>query len=142
MSKPFPDLPVVMAICLLVAGCAAGPRVAGPRPQPAGQDVESAIPPAPPEVSPTPPTEADLAADPSRFKGLGSGDVLALLGDPNFRRLEAPAEEWQYYGKKCVLDLFLYDDAGARHVVYAEVRSRTAGEGDACVTGMLAAHKS
>jgi hypothetical protein len=57
-----------------------------------------------------PPTLTDLARGPQRFEGLEGKDVLAALGDPNFRRRDKPAEVWQYYGPGCILDLFLYDD--------------------------------
>ncbi len=59
----------------------------------------------------TPPTLKELAGSPQRFEGLEGKDVLAALGDPNFRRRDKPAEVWQYYGPGCILDLFLYDDA-------------------------------
>jgi hypothetical protein len=65
--------------------------------------------------------------------------VVAWLGDPSFRRRDPPAEVWQYYGDKCVLDLFLYDEDDIQRVARAEIRSRTAGEGNGCLVHMLAA---
>jgi len=62
-----------------------------------------------------------------RFKGMAARDVTAKLGDPSFRRRDPPAEIWQYYGPGCVLDLFLYDEKGAKAVSYAELRGRDPG---------------
>lgn len=31
-----------------------------------------------------------------------------LLGPPQFRRTDAPAELWRYRAGRCILDLFLY----------------------------------
>ncbi|HVI51052.1 MAG TPA: hypothetical protein VM661_07580 [Candidatus Sulfotelmatobacter sp.] len=62
--------------------------------------------------------------DADRFKGKSDKEILAFLGEPSFRRREAPAEVWQYYGQGCVLDLFLYDETGGQRVTHAELRSR------------------
>ena len=85
------------------------------------------------------PTNGELAADLTRFKGLAAKDVTAALGDPNFRRREAPAEIWQYFGASCVLDLFLYEDNGAQRVAHVELRSRTLGQGAqrSCLSQLL-----
>jgi hypothetical protein len=56
--------------------------------------------------------------------GLSAEQVVALLGEPDFRRAEPPAELWQYRGADCVLDIFLYDGAGGFHVVRSETRQR------------------
>ncbi len=98
---------------------------------------------APGDESPTPsgplPTDRELAADPNRLKGFAAGQVVAALGDPNYRRREAPAEVWQYYGPGCVLDLFLYDEKGAQRVAYVEVRNQSAGQSgaSACISQLL-----
>ncbi len=70
------------------------------------QDMAIAVPPKPHAA----PTLNELARGPQRFEGLEGREVLAALGDPNFRRRDKPAEVWQYYGPGCILDLFLYDD--------------------------------
>ena len=44
--------------------------------------------------------------------GVGEAKVTALLGAPHFRRVDAPAELWQYRVNGCVLDLFLYPASG------------------------------
>ena len=40
--------------------------------------------------------------------GLAVPEIIALLGNPQFQRMDAPAELWQYRQNGCVLDLFLY----------------------------------
>ena len=79
---------------------------------------------------------ADLAADPDRFRGLAEQDVIAFLGEPSFRRREKPAEIWQFYGQNCVLDLFLYDDAGIKRVSHAELRGQPS-----CLPRLLEGHR-
>ncbi len=99
--------------------------------------------PAQPEAVPAPgepPAAAGEANDdPGHLRGLLAGDVVAKLGDPSFRRREAPAEIWQYFGPGCVLDLFLYEDKGAQRVTHAELRSRNlnAGAQAACLSQLL-----
>lgn len=77
--------------------------------------------------SPGPSLPLRLAAAPERFQGLGSAELVQLLGAPDFRRRDAGAEIWQYRTGACILDLFLYEDGGAFHVAYAETRSRATG---------------
>ena len=62
--------------------------------------------------------------EPSRLKGLSVQQVQALLGAPAFKRRDAPAEIWQYRGRRCTLDLFIYQDGGSRQrVEHYTVRS-------------------
>lgn len=64
-------------------------------------------------------------ADPSRLKGLSPMQVRAVLGKPMFTRRDAPAEIWQYRGRACTIDLFLYDEAGGQQTVsHVAVRSQ------------------
>ena len=63
---------------------------------------------------------------PERFLGLGTAELAQELGEPQLRRREAPAEIWQYRGKRCVLDLFLYPEAGTLKVTHIEARDRKA----------------
>lgn len=75
-----------------------------------------------PGGSPRPGASGDVSAD--RFNGQTGKEILAALGEPDYRRHEAPAEVWQYYGRGCVLDLFLYNGSGGQRVSYVELRSR------------------
>lgn len=63
-------------------------------------------------------------ADPSRLKGLSPLQVRAVLGKPMFTRRDAPAEIWQYRGRVCTIDLFLYDEGGSQTVTHVAVRSQ------------------
>ena len=64
------------------------------------------------------------APDLKKLGGLSEKDVRHVLGEPDFRREEPPAEIWQYRSADCVLDLFLYDDSGQYRVAYAETHDR------------------
>jgi hypothetical protein len=69
-----------------------------------------------------PPEIKDLA-------GLKPADVLSVLGQPDLKRDEPPAELWQYRAADCVLNLFFYDDAGGYHITHAEAWQRTLAAG-------------
>ena len=92
---------------------------------------------APPGPRPALPME-DLPGEDSLI-GLSSDAITAVLGPPQFRRREAPAEIWRYRTKTCFLDLFLYQDGAALQVAHVEVRGPdVATIGDkACYLGLL-----
>lgn len=134
LGRILPPFAVVAAV-LSLAACAAPNQAKAPsttQVQPAAYTPppEQTLPPAGPDAAH--PSLADLARGPQRFEGLAGKEVLAALGDPNFRRRESPAEIWQYYGPGCILDLFLYDDTPATSggvapdgkVAHAELRGR------------------
>ena len=77
------------------------------------------------------PTPASLGYTPALgdLTGMAPAQVAALLGDPDLRRRDPPAEIWQYRSADCVLDLFFYDDNGREHLVYTESRPRVAQRG-------------
>ena len=58
------------------------------------------------------------------LRGLKAAEIVSLLGEPAFRRVEPPAELWQYRTRDCVLDLFFYPQAGGYRVSAAETRGR------------------
>jgi hypothetical protein len=62
--------------------------------------------------------------DLKRLSGLSDKDVQRVLGEPDFRREEPPAQIWQYRSAECVLDLFLYGETGQYRVAYAETHDR------------------
>lgn len=67
-----------------------------------------------PLPSEPPPPETLIGAD---------RDTLAeRLGKPVFLMRAQASEIWQYRAQDCVLDLFLYEDAGAMRVTYIEAR--------------------
>ncbi len=56
--------------------------------------------------------------------GLRPREVVALLGQPDLRRDEPPAELWQYSAADCVLNLFFYRDANGYRLMRAETWDR------------------
>jgi hypothetical protein len=102
-------LPIALGIVL--GGCQS------PEPVSQSSAPTAAEPPAPVQPASTPP-------DFEKLQGLTAAELLRLLGEPDFRRQEPPAEVWQYRGADCVLDLFLYKSAEAYRVAYADTRNR------------------
>ncbi len=81
--------------------------------------------PAPPEPAPAEPASARITELPV-LTGLGPAELVALFGEPDFRRRDPPAELWQYRSADCVLDVFLYGEGGTYRVVRSETRDRHA----------------
>lgn len=80
-----------------------------------------------PDAAPEPktaalPPEPVIDDDPARILGLGPDKLTEILGRPELTRREPPAEIWQYRGKSCVFDVFLYEEAGLVRVTYLEAR--------------------
>ena len=102
----------------------------------APQSAQPEVEPEPPAATtPQPATEPEIAAlppepviddDPARILGLGPDKLTELLGQPELMRHEPPAEIWQYRGKTCVFDVFLYQEAGSVRVTYLEARDGSA----------------
>jgi hypothetical protein len=65
------------------------------------------------------------APDIKDLNGLKPDDVLSMLGQPDLRRDEPPAEVWQYRAADCVLNLFFYDEAGGYRLAHTESWQRT-----------------
>jgi hypothetical protein len=82
----------------------------------------ASLPSSPPPAAPALPTSATAAS----LLGLSGPELSALIGPPRWRRSESPAEVWQYQGQTCVLDVYLYQEAGAVRVVHAEARDESA----------------
>jgi hypothetical protein len=107
-----------LALSSALAACSA-PALA-PRPP-------AAAAPAPSAASEPPAPAAPAAAsvpDARILTGMALAEVVALLGEPDFRRSEPPAELWQYRSADCVLDLFFYADAGGYRVRRSATRDR------------------
>ncbi|MGO8916645.1 MAG: hypothetical protein ACLQJR_12130 [Stellaceae bacterium] len=100
------------AALALLAGCSAA------APEPPGAATQLPAAPEPAMAAAAQPLMRPLT-------GLSAKEVVALLGEPDFRRAEPPAELWQYRSADCVLDLFLYGDAAGVHVIYSETRDRS-----------------
>lgn len=73
---------------------------------------------------------ASAPRDPATLIGLDPGGLESMLGAPELRRREPPAEMWQYRTEACVLDLYLFADGDDAQSVPAVVdyaaRARTA----------------
>lgn len=68
------------------------------------------------------PDQLAVLSEPARLKGLTPTQVKSVLGRPGFTRRDAPAEIWQYRGRVCTLDLFLYEDEGRQVVAHYAMR--------------------
>jgi hypothetical protein len=122
-----------MALALLAACSAATPPALTAAPEPSGTPA-AALQPA-----------AARLPGMRKLTGLSADEVVALFGEPDFRRAEPPAELWQYRSADCVLDLFLYDDAGGFRVAHSETRDRSlvqAGSGQCAGGGAAFARRS
>ncbi|MCH7864149.1 MAG: hypothetical protein IIC56_02895 [Proteobacteria bacterium] len=163
---PFPVLVLLMA--LAVSGCglmpegeAASPAAAPPgNPQaPPGLAVarvsppSAAVPapapasaPAPPEPAPPEPARPEKTyPEPAHLSGLDGSRVLALLGVPNLKRRDDPAQIWQYQTRACTLYIFLYraakgDAYKVRHFE-TSARGKDGVSAKACFVGLLKAHE-
>lgn len=150
--RPAPITPAAPAAPAVPAAPAA------PAPDPAAASVQAEIEAGPPIIAPPPsesatievarlpapappPPPSTLNDDPARLMGLDAAALGALLGRPALRRVEPPAEVWQYRGERCVLDVFLYaPGAGEPHVVtYYEIRGGDAPGRRRCLRGLLLA---
>ena len=74
----------------------------------------------PPEQTAAVPPSAEL----TRLHDMKPPEVEALVGSPDFRRVEPPAELWQYRTADCVVDLFFYGKNDDRRVVHEDARPR------------------
>ncbi|HWE74928.1 MAG TPA: hypothetical protein VG328_17340 [Stellaceae bacterium] len=79
----------------------------------------------------TPSSTASEGATPDikDLAGLRPADVLSILGKPDLKRTEPPAELWQYRAADCVLNLFFYDEAGGYRLSHVEAWQRTLASG-------------
>lgn len=79
-----------------------------------------------PQTVANPGTLAALGEPPAldHLEGLAPAQVTALIGDPDLRRIDPPAEIWQYRSADCVLELYFYDSGTTSRMVYAEAHSR------------------
>ncbi|MEK7246572.1 MAG: hypothetical protein AAB223_11195 [Pseudomonadota bacterium] len=118
MKRPIFSIWAAAGLALIAAACAEVPSaIYAPAPAPdAPAPDRAARPPARPETPP---------ADASALVGRDARAVAELLGEPQLKRRDPPAELWQYRAGPCVLDLFLYaDKAGsAATVTHVEMRA-------------------
>ena len=70
------------------------------------------------------------------FRGV---TILKMLGQPDLKRSEWPAEIWQYANKTCVLDIVFYRYREGLIADYAEERDRQGtklAEDESCLTSL------
>ncbi len=77
---------------------------------------------------------------PSKLLNMTAPQVIAMLGEPGFKREENPAQVWRYNGKSCVLELFLYRLDKDMQVRYIEARDAKANAvaQDNCIAAIAA----
>jgi hypothetical protein len=125
--------PLLLLTALLGTAALVGCGVTPPSPRAERAIAAPAAAAAASSISPGP------APRPANLAGLAPRDLVALLGQPDFRRVEPPAELWQYRSADCILDIFLYSDGdtGDYHVVHSETRERrqTMAVGGGCRDG-------
>ena len=143
---------LVMGAFVLAAGCdttsesetGIEPQVTATPEQPKARDDGPAIPAFGNEEPQTlTPWATNLPLEPvpelSSLMGLAVPEIIALLGNPQFQRMDAPAELWQYRQNGCVLDLFLYPSSTGLSVDHLETRHLKTASGDAqeCFAAMV-----
>jgi hypothetical protein len=74
---------------------------------------------------------AARAIDIKDLAGLQPADVVSILGPPDLRRDDPPAELWQYRAADCVVNLFFYSEAGAYRLAHVEAWQRALNGGSA-----------
>ncbi len=65
-------------------------------------------------------------SSPQALMGKAPRALSATLGEPALMRKEDPAQVWQYRGRGCVLDFYVYDGK----VTYIDSRSRNGGSAE------------
>jgi hypothetical protein len=116
LERRAPLLLAIIAIAGLLGGCAEPSAVSSRAPTP-----PSVHRPVAPVADVIPPRLPGL----HQLTGLHPAEVIALLGQPDLRRDEPPAQLWQYRAADCVLNLFFYRERGAYRLTRAETWDRS-----------------
>ena len=125
-----PALILSVFLLALLAGCGGMPSGATPVSAPAASRTRP-----PGGEGPTPPL---AVTEPARLKGLTVTQVQSVLGAPSFKRRDPPAEIWQYRGRHCTLDLFLYDGTAGQQVEHYSIRGPASVSERDCFNELLA----
>lgn len=81
---------------------------------------------------------------PEALMGMTQAEVTLALGKPDFTRKERTTRLWQYNGRRCALDLFLYlQKDGTLKVTHVDVRTRKpySLDGQACLEEIVELRK-
>ena len=111
---------LVLASTLLLAACATRPEV---QPEPVQQQLPQA--PASPQAR--------------QLFGLTPQELVGHLGNPAFQVREGNSLKLQFRGRQCVLDAYLYPQAGGTYrVTWVDTRSRSGVDTDqaACIASL------
>ena len=97
----------------------------------------------PPERAMRDGLQGPAAPGPERLIGLVGNEIQKMLGLPDFKRRDPPAEIWQYRKDGCLLDIFLYqdkNDASTHRVTHVEARGHSVNQvsGTECLLEALA----
>lgn len=88
----------------------------------------------------------DGSPDPDKLIGLDAQQVTSLLGPADFRRADGPAEILQYRAQGCLLNVFLYRDAGPEdyRVQHVEARGPQLSKvsPDACIVDVMQSRRA
>jgi hypothetical protein len=80
---------------------------------------------------------------PTRLHNLSSNQIVAMLGEPGFKREENPAQIWRYRSESCVLELMLYRldrDLQVRHVETRDEKFKAVAQ-NACIDSIVASRQ-
>jgi len=75
---------------------------------------------------------------------MNATEVVATLGEPEFKREENPAQIWRYRGRNCVLELMLYKldrDYQVRHVETRDENFKQVAP-DSCISSVSSAKRA
>ncbi len=83
---------------------------------------------------------APATGAPTRLNNMSGAQIVAMLGEPGFKREENPAQIWRYRSDSCVLELMLYRldrDLQVRHVEARDDKFRAVAQ-NACIDSIAA----
>lgn len=94
-----------------------------------------------PVVTPTPIPAASAQPETRRLIGVTAADLIGHFGTPALQIREGSSLKLQFRGQRCVLDAYLYPQAGgAMRVTYIDTRARNGVDTDE--SGCIAALES
>jgi hypothetical protein len=82
-----------------------------------------------PQMTPVPVATAVHVPGLKELTGLRPTDIVAILGQPDLRRDEPPAQLWQYRATDCILNLFFYREKDGYRLAHAETWQRNLAGG-------------
>lgn len=86
---------------------------------------------------------APATGSPTKLNNLSGAQIVAMLGEPSFKREENPAQIWRYRSASCVLELMLYRldrDLQVRHVEARDDKFRAVAQ-NACIDSIVASRQ-